>query len=137
MNTIGMRAAPLFFKSLGANAVFSGGSGLLMSLTPGTVVGWLGVDAVVTVRIIGLMLLGFALFLSIIVMQRQIKALNARLIVAGDLAWVYVSLALVAMGGGRFTAEGRALILAVAAVVLTFALAQIRGLYMQTRPEAP
>ncbi len=129
MTTITRSQSSLLFNALLANTIFSFFSGLLMSLAPATVAGWLGSGIVAAdVQSLGFGLLLFAGWLAFISIRRQVGKYTAWLIVAADLSWVLSSVVLLASQSSLFSTLGIMLVADVAAVVLLFALLQAKGI---------
>lgn len=114
--------------ALTANALFSATSGVFLLLAPAVAGRWLGVSADLVLRLIGVGLVGFAVFIGLVVHRRPIDVAAARLITAADIGWVAGSIALLLVRASWFTSSGVAIVAAVALAVAGFATAQALGL---------
>lgn len=115
---------PLRF-ALGANALFSFVSGLLMLLRPSLVGGWLGVDAPLLLQIVGFGLLIFTAELVYQAARPRMLTWRALLASAADFLWVIGSVVLLVFWSQLFSSEGVALIAGVAGVVFLFGAGQL------------
>ncbi len=127
--TVTRDTSPLLFRTLAANAAFSGLSGLLLALAPSSIAAWLGLPGNVLLAPLGLMLIGFAALLFFYVRRQAIRRVEALVISALDLGWVLGSIALVLFAPGLFSGTGVIAVLAVAAVVLLFFEGQALALW--------
>lgn len=105
-----------------ANAAFSGVSGVALAVVARPIASLLGVDAAWVLVAIGVGLVGFAAQLVATARATPIDPDRVKLVIGADLAWVVASAALVAWG--PLAPAGEALVVAVAAVVLGFAVLQ-------------
>jgi ribosome-associated toxin RatA of RatAB toxin-antitoxin module len=115
---------PLRF-ALGANALFSFVSGLLMLVRPSLVGGWLGIDAPRLLQIIGFGLLIFAAELVYQAARPRMLTWRALLASAADFLWVIGSVVLLVFWSQLFSPGGGALVAAVAGIVFLFGVAQL------------
>lgn len=117
--------------ALYSNALFSACTGLLAALRPELVARWLGSTAPDRVRVVGVLLLGFAGWVSAVGRPRSVKPLPVLLISAVDAAWVVCTPPLLLLLPDQFSATGHALMVAVAAVVAACSIGQLGGLGLQ------
>ena len=126
-----MTKQPLL-SALRMNAVFSGGSALVLFVVGGWVAAQLGLDNAWPVYAVAGFLVLFALQLAGIVRSERVRGWEVIGIIGGDLAWVVASVVLVALFHESMTALGLIMVDLVALTVLVFAVLQIRGLrYLQ------
>ena len=107
------------------NSLFSVTSGAVSALASGWLDGRLGIDAWILVGVgVGLVVYGVFVFLSV----RDDRKLSAigRMAVGGDIAWVVLSLVLIA--SGALTPTGNIATAVLAGVVAIFAAGQYIGL---------
>lgn len=123
-----MTRALLLLKALRLNAWFSGVSAVFLLLAAPWIAAQLGLAGSLPVYVVGSLLIVFALQLANIVRTGTIRTPEIIGIIAGDLAWVIGSIALVAMFYARLTIPGLVLVDIVTLAVLFFAVQQIRGL---------
>lgn len=118
----------LLRRALLGNALFSGPSGMLLLLFAPEIGAWIGVRSPGLLRLVGALLILFAVDLAH--QSRREVMVRARAVVASlsDLAWVAASGVLVVRHPELLSGAGRALVIAVAAVVLLFAALQLAGL---------
>jgi len=115
-------------NALRANAFFSRISALLMFLFADWIALQLGLAGTLSVYVVAGFLALFSIQLFSIVKSRKIKKAEILGIIGGDLAWVIGSVVLVAIYYTNLTISGLVVVDMVALAVLTFAIAQIRGL---------
>lgn len=115
---------PLARLGLAANAVFSLASGLLLTIAPDTVGGWLGVNIDGWLRLLGIALLAHAGLLALALRQPQIERWT-RLNLAAIAPYPFLMIAVV---GAGLVDKGQALVLADGAIVGAIALTQWFGL---------
>ena len=123
--------ATLLRRALGANALFSVSTGLLLTGAPDWTAALLGDVAPWMLRLIGVGLLLFAAFLVWVARRPAPRASYALLATGADLGWVAGSAVLLAFPVLSTTGVG--LVVGVAGVVLVFALLQGAGLRALTR----
>jgi uncharacterized membrane protein len=118
--------ATLLRRALGANALFSASTGLLLTGAPDWTAALLGDVASWILRLIGVGLLLFAAFLVWVARRPTPPAAYAMLATGADLGWVAGSAVLLAFP--VLSTTGGGLVAGVAGVVLVFALLQGAGL---------
>lgn len=111
--------------ALATNGAFSAISGSLMLLNPSFIGGWLGVQAPALLRVIGLGLVAFAIYLAHQAVQRRAATWRALLASLADFAWVVGTLVLLTIRPRAFSPEGNLLVIAIAAVVGGFGAWQL------------
>lgn len=116
----------LLRRALQGNALFSVVSGLLMLAMSRTVVEFLGLPDNVSLRILGVGLLGYAGWLSWNARRKIIKIVDARIAVVLDMGWVVGSYAL--LFAVRFSVGGKWAVALVAEIVFLIGLLQWLGL---------
>ncbi len=109
------------------NAGFSTLSGLVLTLSPERVGGWLGWVQEICLQAIGVGLLGFAMVLGLVACRPKPRGWQALLLSLADFGWVLLSVAAVIAFPSAFSTEGTWLVLGVATVVACFGTLQIRG----------
>ena len=109
------------------NAIFSALSGLIIVAFEPAVLSWLGLQQV-AIYPVGLMLIGFALYLTWMANCSRVPVMLVQGVIAGDWIWVIVSVFLIVFKATAFSGFGVFLILDIAVVVMTFALLQGRAL---------
>lgn len=126
MNNLNERAARDLCLSLRANAAFSTicGAALLGFADP--IGRFIGIEESLWIRLVGAGLLGFALVLFLITRDggAELGFAAASLVIAGDFLWVAASAAALAFWPEALTLEGRVAVVAIAAIVLAFGVAQ-------------
>ncbi|MDJ0787228.1 MAG: hypothetical protein QNK05_10515 [Myxococcota bacterium] len=115
----------LLRNSLRANAGFSTLSGLAFCFAGAPIAGFIGVAPAALVTSVGVNLLGFAAALLWLSSRPRISLVLARIVIGLDLAWVAGTA--VAIYADVFTRGGALAALAIAAVVLDFAVLQWLG----------
>lgn len=105
------------------NAATSLPTGLLALVAAPWVGDGIGVESTLLIRLVGAGLVVFAVDVLLVAASDRVTTL-AKLVSAADLAWVAGTLVLVA--AGAFSTLGAALMLAVAAVVGTLGITQLR-----------
>ena len=115
-------------RSLFGNALFSTLSGLILLLAAGPLSAWMGVVDTLTLRVIGGVLLFFALDLFQQSSKAAVPRWKAFYFVVMDVAWVLGSAVLIWGLALPFTTAGQWTILLVADVVGLFAVLQWIGL---------
>lgn len=118
--------ATLLRRALRGNAAFSTASGLAFVAASGPIAATIGLEQPIVLIAIGLGLLVFAAGLIRNAARANVNRIEARLAVAGDLAWVLGSGVVIALGILTRTGNWAAAI--VADVVLLFAILQLVGL---------
>jgi hypothetical protein len=120
-------SSPALRRAIMANALFSGLSGLLIVAFEPAVLSWLGLGSV-SISAVGVMLIGFALYLAWMANSRRVPVATIRAVIFSDWAWVAASIVLVGLKAAIFSGFGIFLILDIAVVVMVFALLQGRAL---------
>jgi hypothetical protein len=118
--------ACLLRKALIGNAVFSSLSGVTILFAQGWVLHILGLSKNISLAILGIGLLVFAVTLVINAMRQQIRTSDAWIVVWLDLAWVLASYVLILVV--PFSVEGKWVIGVVAELVSAFAVLQLLGI---------
>ena len=121
-NTTTLRYALVF------NALFSAGCGILLMVAPWRVATLLGLPPHWLFPIVGACLLLFATELVRQVTLRRVSTWRALLSSMADLLWVAGSVIAIWLHADALSSKGIAVVVSVAAVVLTFALAQLAGI---------
>lgn len=111
-----------------ANALFASATGSLIVIAPATVADLLGIAYHPLLTAIGVGLVAFALDLAHQATRPRIATWRAAYATALDLAWVAGTVVVLAAHHQSFTTTGIAIIAAVGAVVLGFAIWQGRGI---------
>jgi hypothetical protein len=119
--------SPFLRRALLADAVISGGTGILMAAAAGLVDGLLGLPAVL-LREAGLLLLPFAALVGWLATRAQPPLGAVKAVIAANGAWVAGSLLLLVSGFVAPTMLGYAFVIAQAVVVAVFAELQVMGL---------
>jgi len=119
--------------AVSANALFSATTGLVMALLPGPVSQWLGHPYPLALKILGIGLVVFALFLALLASRRQRAIVTPLLVCVADLSWVVGTVALAVIWPGAFSQFGWTVAALVAMFVLLFAVLQYMGLMMWFR----
>jgi hypothetical protein len=111
------------------NAVFSTISGLIFALRSDAVADLIGVGDAWIYLVLGIALLGFAGLVAWVATRRPINAFYALLISVADAGWVLGTALLIALlGVAAFQAYGLLVLIAIAAAVLCFCIAQLLGI---------
>lgn len=118
----------LLRRVLQANMIFSGLSGLLLTVGADPLSRWLGIPAAWMLVVIGISLLGFAWQLFQTARQSPIDLRQANAILLMDVAWVVGSALLLFSGWVAFTTAGWWAVLLVADVVALFAVLEFVGI---------
>jgi len=118
----------LLTAALTGNAVFSATTGIVLVSEAAAVGDRVGVGRTALLVLIGAMLIGFAAAVATQATRRWRTALGPLLVSLADIGWVAGTVGVLAVAGDAFTALGITLMLAVAAVVGGFALAQLVGI---------
>jgi hypothetical protein len=122
----GDRSQLLLRRTLRANAIFSGGSGLFLLLAAQPVAGFLGWPEAPALRILGLVLMLYGVELAFISRLAPIDRRLAWAAVVLDVLWVLGSVLLL-LSNQPFTAAGKWAVVLVADVVALFAVLQYVG----------
>jgi uncharacterized membrane protein len=128
-----MMNSTLLRGALGANALFSVSTGLLLVGPPEWTAAMLGDVIPWMLRLIGVGLLLFAAFLVWVARRPESRAAYALLATGADLGWVAGSAVLLVLPVPIFSSTGVWIVAGVAGVVLAFALLQGAGLRALTR----
>lgn len=118
----------LLHTILRLNSAFSGFFSLVFLLFPAKAASWLGIPSTSAVLIAGILLLGWGIFVSQLVRRSQISSTRVWVVILGDLAWVFGSMALLLGSWLPLTKAGIWFIAFVADIVLVFAVVQYLGL---------
>lgn len=113
-----------------ADAVASGGMGVLLAAAAEPLAQWFGLP-VPLLREVGLLLIPYAILLVYLATRATTPRLPAQLIVAGNALWVMGSIALLMSGLVAPTALGTAFVIAQALIVAVLAELQLLGLKRQ------
>lgn len=115
-------------RALQANGVFSGISGIAITVGSGFVAELLGLETTSAINLIGTSLFVFALWLFFITANESISYWLALAVVLLDLVWAAASALVVLTDWLLLTPAGKWLIVSIAAIVTAFALVQSYGL---------
>ena len=126
MNPQSGEHACLLRMALMGNALFSTLSGVIILFAQGWVIRILGLSKNVSLAILGIGLLAFAVNLVINARRQQVKTSDAWIAVSMDLAWVLGSYVLIFVV--PFSAEGKWVVAVVAELVSVFAVLQFLGI---------
>jgi hypothetical protein len=113
-------------KALTGNAVFSVVSGVAILFANRWLVKFLGLPEKVSLAILGVSLIGYAVLLWLIANRAKIKITDAWVAVTLDVIWVLGSYALIV--GVPFSVGGKWVVALVAELVLAFAVLQWLGI---------
>jgi hypothetical protein len=119
--------SPFLRRALLADAVISGGTGILMAASAGFVDGLLGLPAVL-LREAGILLLPFAALVGWLATRERPPLGAVKTVIVVNGAWVAASLLLLVSGWVAPTLLGYAFVIAQALVVAVFAELQFMGL---------
>ena len=114
------RDAPLLFRVLGANGLFSTVSGLIMVVGAKPVSLWMGLGSHYWLLGLGLVLVGFGGSLLFHWWRRRVSRAEALAISALDLGWVLGSALLLLLAPQWLRPEGTWMIVGIGLVVLVF-----------------
>lgn len=118
----------LLNRTLRVNAAFSLISGFDFMIFDRPIVMFLTGDHHASVFSLGLMLIGFAVFVFAVSLMKQVNKYLVGLIIALDTLWVIASAGFVVVHNGQLTGIGQAFIVLVAIVIAAFAFFQSKGL---------
>lgn len=118
----------LLRNTLRANSIFSGVTGLVLILGFAPLANFIGVPWVWTLIVLGIGLLGYALWLAQASRRAELDAREATVFIVSDVAWVLLSVVLLVTNWIPFTNEGKWILSLVADVVACFAVLQFVGL---------
>jgi len=110
------------------NALFSFVSGLAFLFAAGPMGQFIGVEALLALRILGISLLPFAAFVYWVTTSAAIRPSHARIIITLDVLWVIGSLILLLGSWLPLTTAGKWFVFLQADAVATFAILQTIGL---------
>ncbi|UBU09872.1 hypothetical protein [Nonomuraea gerenzanensis] len=113
--------------ALAADAVVTGGNGLIYLAFAGPVGTLLGPDAGL-LRGIGVFLLVYGIAVGLLATRREISPAGTKAVIALNIIWTLASIAAVVTGAAGFTTIGAIWAIAQALVVALFAELQITGL---------
>jgi len=133
MNPQSGERACLLRKVLMGNALFSALSGVTILFAQGWVLRILGLPKNISLAILGIGLLVFAVTLVINARRQQVRTSDAWIVVALDLAWVLSSYVLIFVV--PFSAEGKWVVGVVAGLVSVFAVLQFVGIRRMQKNE--
>ncbi len=128
MATQAQQAPSLLRNALRANAVFSGISGLTMTVGAAQIANLMGTGNTLFYVIIGIGLLIFAADLFYFTRHPKISATFAWLAIIGDMIWVIASAIILLTDAFNVSVTGQWLLFIVGDIVLIFAIAQYIGL---------
>lgn len=117
--------------ALRANAAFSGLSGVALVVASGPIASLLGVEARWVLVVLGVGLVSYTVQLLVTARRDPVDPGEVKVAIGADLAWVAGSAALVTWG--PLTPVGEGLVVAVAVVVLAFAILQANGIRRSDR----
>ncbi len=123
----------LFRWAATVNAVFSASTGIAMAFTPVGVSQWLGHPYPLAIRLVGIGLLGFAVFLFALSMQHRRSLVLPLLVCIADLGWVVGTVVLALAWPDALSATGWVAAATVGLIVALFAVVQYAGLVMWFR----
>lgn len=115
-------------RALLANALFSLTSGVLLVFFASFWAALFEAANPIVYRVTGIGLLAFTAFVLYLAIHPSPNTFDALLVSIGDIGWVIGSGILLAVAHGALSTVGIWLIIAVAVIVLTFAIAQLRGI---------
>jgi ribosome-associated toxin RatA of RatAB toxin-antitoxin module len=115
-------------RALLANALFSVTSGLTFLLRSDAIAELIGLGPSWLYATIGGGLIGFALCVTLVALRKPINAFLAMLISLADLLWVIGTALLFVLAYAQMRPLGAAVLAAIAAVVLLFAILQLGGI---------
>jgi hypothetical protein len=119
----------LLRTALLANAAFSAVSGLIFATRSDAVAGLIGPGDALIYLALGAGLLGFAALVAWVATRKPVNAFHALLISAADAGWVLGTALLIALLGiAAFQPAGLLALLAIAALVGCFCIAQLLGI---------
>lgn len=118
----------LLHRALRGNAVFSSVSGLSLAAGTAVLTPWLGLPSPWIPAVIGVGLIGFAAYVWRTAVPDRPSPAAVRFIVASDAAWVLGTVLLLALAPTWLSEPGRWAAIAVADLVLVFAVLQALGL---------
>jgi len=118
----------LLRRALRANGIFCTFSGLFLLIAGAPVADFLAVESALVIRLIGVALLPYGFNLIRETGITPLHRYTGPLAIAGDIAWVIGSIAIIIADPFDLSAAGKWAILAVADIVATFAVIQIIGL---------
>ena len=118
----------LLRRTLQANAIFSGFSGAAMSVAPGLLAAFLGIDTPLILVVIGVSLILYALALFQVSLQEPLNRTFIITAIVLDTIWVVASWVILLTGLVSFTPAGWWVVAIVADIVTVFAVAQFVGL---------
>jgi hypothetical protein len=129
-------ATPLLRRAMQADALVSGGSGLLLTLVLGPLSALIGLPQPGFLLAIGLGLIGYAMWLLFSARRPAVNLWAGCTAVVLNLLWVAGSVVLLAAAPDHFNTLGQWLVGIVAVIVADFALAQYLGLRRGVGPPA-
>lgn len=118
----------LLHGTLIANAATSGILGVAMLAGAGPFSRLLGIDSALAVGAVGVGLIGWVALIVSILRQERLSPGRVNMIIAGDVAWVIASWAILLSGRPELSTEGWWAVVAAAEGVTVFAVLQYLGL---------
>ncbi len=101
VGTVRRDGSPMARRALQGNAIFSGLSGLLLLLGAGAVDSFLGLGSPLALRVVGVGLLGWAVWLLREAGREALNPQVVRLAIVADVLWVVGTLVISGAGGHR------------------------------------
>lgn len=124
----------LLTTTLGANALFSGLSGVLLTIGAVPMADWLGIPIWISVAVgVGLM----AFSAQVAMTARDPQPAAVRMVIISDVAWVVSAVVLIALFPGSMSDQGLVALGLVTGAVAVFAILQTIGLRLVTRGLEP
>lgn len=123
----------LLRRTLQANGIFSGLSGIAFIADAGPLASFLGLTSALPLLVIGAVLLLHAAILLVKANQEPIDPRLAWYAIIGDVAWVIASVEILLTGWLPLTTAGWWAVAIVADIVAVFAIVQFYGLRRQQR----
>lgn len=130
-------ATPLLRRAMQADAMVSGGSGLLLGLLPGPLSALIGFSRPEYLVSVGLGLIAYAIWLIFSARRPDVNLWAGRAAVVLNGLWVVGSILLLLGAPGLFNTLGQWLVGIVAAIVADFAIIQYLGLRRAARAPVP
>lgn len=131
--TTNATATPLLRRAMQADALVSGGSGLLLALLPGPLSALIGFSRPGFLLATGLGLIGYAIWLLFSARRPAVNLWMGRTAIALNVLWVAGSIILLLAVPELFNSLGHWLVGIVAAIVADFAIIQYLGLRRAAR----
>ena len=115
------------------NAVFCGVFGLIFLFFPNATASYFGIPSTLAITITGILLIGWEIFVSITAARSPVSPATAAVIIAGDVAWVLGTIALLMGSWLPLTLAGKWSLAIIGDIVLLFAITQFVGLRKQQK----